>query len=96
MQRPLLLRRVIGKSMAPKLRPGQLILATTIIRKLKPGQVIILEKNDKQLIKRIERIEQDKLFVIGDNPDASTDSRHFGWLEKRYVVARVKWPKLAK
>ena len=96
MKRPVLLRRVIGKSMAPKLYPGQLIVATTLIRKLKPGQVVILEKNHKQLIKRIERIEDDKLFVIGDNPEASTDSRHFGWLDARHVVARVKWPNLAK
>lgn len=96
MKRPVLLRRVVGKSMAPKLRPGQLIVATTLIRKLKPGQVVILEKNDKQLIKRIERIEADKLFVIGDNPEASTDSRHFGWLDVQQVVARVKWPNLAK
>ncbi len=92
----LLLRRVVGKSMAPKLRPGQLIIATSFIRKLKPGQVVILEKNERELVKRIERIEQGKLFVVGDNLNASTDSRQFGWLDSRHVVGRVIRPNVAK
>lgn len=56
MKRPFLIRRTVGRSMAPMLRPGQLIIATPWFRKLKPGQVVILEKNERELIKRIERI----------------------------------------
>lgn len=93
---PILLRRVRSRSMAPKLRPGQLIIATRIFRKLHPGQVVILERDNKQLIKRIELIEDDKLFVVGDNLQASIDSRQFGWLDKRAVIARVWRPNLAK
>lgn len=91
-----MIRRVVGGSMSPKLRPGQMLLATPLFRRLKPGQVVIIEHNGKQKVKRIERIREDKVFVIGDNLNASTDSRHFGWLEPREVVARVVWPKLAK
>jgi uncharacterized protein (UPF0335 family) len=82
--------------MAPMLKPGQLILATPLRRRLRPGQVVVLRKNNRELIKRIERVEFDKVFVIGDNPDASTDSRQFGWLDSSTVVARVIRPKLAK
>ena len=96
MLRFLFLRRVVGTSMAPMLKPGQLILATPLRRRLRVGQVVVLRKNNRELIKRIERIEHDKVFVIGDNPDASTDSRQFGWLEMSTVVARVIRPKLAK
>ena len=94
--KPFLIRRIKGASMAPKLRPGQLIIATSIFRKLRPGDVVFVERDNKQFIKRIERVEQDKLFVIGDNLPASTDSRHFGWLKKEDVIAKVFRPNLAK
>jgi phage repressor protein C with HTH and peptisase S24 domain len=82
--------------MTPKLHPGQLIVATPIVRRLYPGQVVIVEQDNKELIKRIERIEDDRIFVIGDNLDASTDSRQFGWLSRNAIVARVLRPNLAK
>jgi hypothetical protein len=82
--------------MAPKLRPGQLIMATPLFRRLHPGQVIIFRKNDREQIKRIEQIRDDHVFVIGDNLDASTDSRQFGWVDRGEIVARVFRPNLAK
>lgn len=94
--KPLLIRRMMGVSMAPKLQPGQLIIATRFFRKLKPGQVVIVERNNKEIIKRIERIVDNHVFVIGDNLGASKDSRHIGWLEEDEVVARVLKPNLAK
>jgi nickel-type superoxide dismutase maturation protease len=94
--RPFVIRRVKGFSMAPKLRPGQLIIGTPLFRHLHPGQVVIVEHDNKELIKRIERVDHDKLFVIGDNLEASTDSRHFGWVEEKEVKARVLRPNLAK
>ena len=95
-RKPLLIRRVIGASMAPKLRPGQLVIATQVFRKLRPGQVVIVERENKEFIKRIERIENNQLFVIGDNLPASTDSRHFGWLNREAVKAKVLRPNMAK
>jgi hypothetical protein len=82
--------------MAPKLRPGQLIMATPLFRRLHPGQVIIFRKNNREQIKRIEQIRDNQVFVIGDNLDASTDSRQFGWLSREEIVARVFKPNLAK
>lgn len=94
--RMIFIRRVVGNSMSPKLTAGQLLLATPLFRRLHPGQVVIVEHDGKQKVKRIERIKGDKVFVIGDSLRASTDSRHFGWLEYSQIVAKVIWPKLTK
>lgn len=88
--------RVVGGSMSPKLNPGQLVMATPLFRHLRPGQVVIFEHDNKQKIKRIEQIKHGKIFVIGDNLAGSTDSRHFGWLEFRHIVARVVLPNVTK
>ena len=94
--KPFIVRRVAGASMSPKLRPGQLLIATRFFRHVHPGQVVIIAHQGREKVKRIERIADDKIYVIGDNLDASTDSRHFGWLSEQKVVGRVFWPKLAK
>jgi nickel-type superoxide dismutase maturation protease len=91
-----LIRRVVGVSMSPKLHPGQLLLATPLFRRLHPGQVVIIDHEGKQKVKRIERIDVDKVFVIGDNLQASTDSRHFGWIQPSQIIARVIWPNVTK
>jgi len=96
MRSVLFLRKVVGKSMSPKLEPGQIVMATGWFRRLHPGEVVIVQHEGKQKIKRIERITGGKIFVIGDNLRASIDSRQFGWLDRRAVVARVLFPKLAK
>lgn len=90
-----LIRRVVGRSMAPRLHAGKIVLATPLRRRLKPGQVVILEHHGKEKIKRIERIDKTKgaLFVIGDNLRESSDSRHFGWITQKSVRGRVFWPR---
>jgi signal peptidase I len=36
-----------------------------------------------------DRVPAGRIFVVGDNDDRSTDSRHFGTLPQRDIVARV-------
>lgn len=91
-----MLRRVVGISMSPKLNSGQLLVATALYRRVHPGQVVIISHDGKQKVKRVERVTDNEVFVIGDNLNASTDSRHFGWLPKQSIVGRVVWPNLAK
>ena len=46
-------------------------------------------KANTRMIKRLAGCSQGHLFVRGDNPAKSTDSRHFGALERRHLIGVV-------
>ncbi|MCL4357511.1 S26 family signal peptidase [Patescibacteria group bacterium] len=78
--------------MSPRLKPGQIIVVSGWFKSIRPGQVYIFLQDGKEKIKRVERVRKHKVFFIGDNLRYSTDSRHFGWVEKGAVLAKVVWP----
>lgn len=78
--------------MAPLLRPGVVVLATGGYRKLSVGDVVILYHDGLEKIKRISRIQDENIYVLGDNAAASTDSRQFGYLPVSCIVGKVIWP----
>lgn len=48
--------------------------------------------NGKDIIKRIQNIHDRntfEIFVTGDNPKESTDSRSFGWIKKNQIIGKV-------
>jgi phage repressor protein C with HTH and peptisase S24 domain len=94
MKRPIILRRVVGDSMLPGLRSGKIVLGWRSVRQVRAGNIVILSHNGLEKIKHIECIDGQKLYVVGDNPSESTDSRQFGWIDRSAVLARVIWPRL--
>jgi len=78
--------------MLPVLKDGQLVLAFKKT-KLRPGSIVIVKRKDKEIIKRLNKIRGNKLYILGDNLVRSTDSREFGWITKEDVLATVIWPK---
>jgi len=90
---PFILRQVKGDSMVPTLKAGQLVVGRQK-RELSVGDVVIASHNGIEKIKRIEKQQGDRIYLLGDNRSASTDSRNFGWLPLETVVAKVVWPKL--
>lgn len=84
----LLLRRVEGLSMAPTYRPGQLVFAWRL-RKPRIGDVVIVRHHQLELIKRVSQIEDGRVYLLGDNPIESTDSRHYGWLPLASILGIV-------
>jgi phage repressor protein C with HTH and peptisase S24 domain len=79
--------------MLPAFRPGRLVVGVSDPGELYPGQVVIIRHGGLEKVKRIQRIKQNQIFVVGDNQERSTDSRSFGWLHRSVVVGRVIWPK---
>ena len=88
---------VRGDSMWPTLKDGDVVAANsyqgeTVLK----GQIIVFpspfDKNNI-LIKRVKSIDDDLLFVEGDNPDpsASDDSHNFGSINISTVIAVLDW-----
>lgn len=93
MRRLFLIRRIVGASMLPTLPPGRIVFGCSFGR-LRTGDTVIVAHEGIEKIKRIRGIDGNKLYIRGDNAHASTDSRHFGWIDKAQVLARVIWPRV--
>lgn len=88
-----MIRRVAGSSMVPSLYAGRIVYATNLYAMLNRGDIIIIWHQGIEKIKRIQAIDGDRLYVVGDNQLASTDSRAFGWLDRSVVRGKVIWPR---
>lgn len=92
---------VSGDSMEPSLRDGDRLLARRVDApsELRAGSVVVVRRPDRPdlvLVKRLVRREGDGWWVEGDNAARSDDSRTFGPVPDRLVLARVLlrwWPR---
>jgi len=99
---------VTGTSMRPALEPGDWALGVTA-RRPRPGDIVVLEHPERhglELVKRVTRVAggdrpdggklgDREVWVEGDDPERSTDSRHFGPVRVADVRGRlvlVWWP----
>lgn len=94
---------VSGNSMLPTLKHGQDVLVWCWFYQPKAGDMVVIKKNGKEMIKRVRQMSSDPLrlvgdeasrgaFVQGDNEKESTDSRNFGWINKKDIIGKVIWP----
>lgn len=79
--------------MLPTFRDGdEVLVAVGEKRPFSPGDIVIAHHPLKamKLIKRVDRVLEDgRLFLLGDNPAASSDSRAFGPVPPHLIVGRV-------
>lgn len=80
--------------MLPTLKPGQNVLVFTwayLWNKPKVGDIVAIEKDNRQIVKRIHYCSDHDINVMGDNESMSTDSREFGPITKEQIIGRVIW-----
>ena len=81
-------------SMQPCLRPGDRVIAVKCLRP-RAGDVVVCrdpEYTSQFIAKRVgSTLPNGDLFVVGDNPNVSRDSRSFGAVPRALVVGRVVW-----
>ena len=51
--------------------------------------MVIFEKDKKQFVKRINKIDNGKYCLLGDNKNDSKDSRNFGLIERDQIKGKV-------
>ncbi len=78
--------------MMPSYRPNQLVVVSHGQR-LAAGDVVVAYVRGREVIKRVDSIENGKVFLLGDNRAHSTDSRDYGWVADRHVTGRIVWPR---
>ena len=84
---------VNGDSMWPTLKDGETIHVNALGEQhLQPGDLVVFpdpRDASRICIKRLKRIEENGLFVEGDNPDISSsdDSHNFGYIDSSDLIA---------
>ncbi|MEV0678192.1 S24/S26 family peptidase [Actinosynnema sp. NPDC050436] len=92
---PLPLVRVVGPSMVPTLRTGDVVVLRRS-RPPRPGDLVLVRwaaRPGQLSVKRAVRPVDGRWHVEGDNPFASTDSRALGAAEVLGVIRFRLWPR---
>ncbi|MFA5003818.1 MAG: S26 family signal peptidase [Candidatus Saccharimonadales bacterium] len=79
--------------MLPSLKHGQLVVSTISGRSLDVGDVVVFVHNKTAKIKRIAMLDDHKMYVLGDNGTSSSDSRQYGWFDRKLVTGKIVWPR---
>lgn len=93
---PLARYRVEGESMQPSLSADERVVVNRLaylFSRPRPGDLVVVRdprRPERLLLKRIEGAAgEDRWLVLGDNPEASTDSRTFGPVGREQIVGKV-------
>ena len=81
-----------GTSMNPTLKDGEIVLVDRGVP-IEVGDIVIARhpiEQGSEVVKRVARInERGHFYLVGDNRDDSTDSRHYGPVASEYIKGKV-------
>ncbi len=75
--------------MLPALSSGSIVVAVSGIR-VKVGDTVIAKLNNRDVVKRVERIDNNTYYLVGDNRHESSDSRHYGPVPSGAILGVMK------
>ncbi|HEX2172336.1 MAG TPA: nickel-type superoxide dismutase maturation protease, partial [Dehalococcoidia bacterium] len=89
---------ITGESMLPAYADGDYVIVDLAAYRRRPPRLgeAVLARDPREpgrtLVKRVDRLDPDgRLWLLGDNPERSTDSRTFGPIPPDLVIGRVRW-----
>lgn len=83
---------ISGNSMLPTYKPREQVLSFNwyyFFKNPQKGDVIVFKKDGRYLVKRIQKILGQDVFVEGDNQAESTDSREFGPIKRSQIIGKI-------
>lgn len=88
--------QICGYSMFPTLIDKETYIGIRVFRKdrCKIGRIYVYRppydsEEEKFVIKRLTDIKDGKYYFLGDNSDDSYDSRYYGYVDSKNVVAQL-------
>ena len=88
--------QICGYSMFPTLSDGEFYMSRRVFRKskCKVGKIYVYRppyesEEEKFVIKRLISIKDGKYYFLGDNSNDSYDSRYYGYVDSKNVVAQL-------
>lgn len=80
---------VEGTSMEPEIPEGSLVIYNRLVKSYEENDIVIVQMEGTSILKRIDTIEEDRVYLLGDNLSESVDSRTFGWVEMEQIRGKV-------
>lgn len=73
--------------MAPSLQPGEIVIGWQ--KRPRIGALVIAAVDGREVLKRVTRVEGSSYYLVGDNRDESTDSRHYGKIPRTAILGTI-------
>jgi signal peptidase I len=88
---------VSGDSMLPTYKDGDIICVFKFIKPNKMDVALVNNPRVQEHYPVVKRVtgelrrgnKRDLVFLLGDNPDKSYDSRHYGWIPESSIIGKV-------
>ena len=84
LRKPFFIRRVVGRSMLPTLRPSKIVFGSSLF-KVRDGDIVVARIDQEDVIKRCLLV-RGKIDLRGDN---LTESNNFTDIKPSMVLGRV-------